>query len=506
LLDESGDDLVGVTLNNTYAVERALGEGGMGRVYEARHTRIAQKRVAVKVLHPEFLGNAEVLARFQREAETGAAISHPNVVTVLDVDRTPHGLPYLVCEYLQGLDLADHLKKAGRLQVATATHIARQICRGLGAAHERGVIHRDLKPHNIFLVGDFSNGVPERPFVKLLDFGLSRFLDGQEADALTKAGHIMGTPAYMAPEQASGDRVDARADIYGVGTILYVSLTGQPPFSGETLQATLLAALNAEPPRPRSIEPSIPPHVEIVIERAMAKLPADRYQTMTELEEALESIGATVTLAPPADESPPSTRRAAASIHDPDVSGARPRLVLLLLAAVLVLVCTTATTVTGIELASGYAFNRVELALLLLAVFGTSITPALVWLVRVRKRVWDNSTRVIALLRQVRGALLTFVLTYGLGVIALHLVDDFVVRLFGQTRMRPVGATWPGWNLLMPSIALVLAVGGVWRRHLAVRVRSGVWRAMAIWMVTSLALIGAVGLVYLGLRWRAVAP
>jgi serine/threonine protein kinase len=125
LLDESGDDLVGVTLNHTYAVERALGEGGMGRVYEARHTRIAQKRVAVKVLHPEFLGNAEVLARFQREAETAAAISHPNVVTVLDVDRTPHGLPYLVCEYLEGIDLADHLRAVGRLEVTVADSTSR---------------------------------------------------------------------------------------------------------------------------------------------------------------------------------------------------------------------------------------------------------------------------------------------------------------------------------------------------------------------------------------------
>src|SRR4051794_4352584 len=143
---ESGDDLVGTTLNNTYAVERLLGEGGMGRVYLAQHKRIAQKRVAIKVLHAEFAGSAQVLARFQREAESAAAISHPNVVTVLDVDVTPRGMPYLVCEYLEGIDLSDHLKEVKRLDVPDAISITRQLCRGLGAAHARGVIHRDLKP------------------------------------------------------------------------------------------------------------------------------------------------------------------------------------------------------------------------------------------------------------------------------------------------------------------------------------------------------------------------
>src|SRR6478609_1331293 len=151
-----GEDLIGLTLNDTYVPERILGEGGMGRVYLARHTRIGQKRVAVKVLHPEFFLNAQVLARFQREAETAAAISHPNVVTVLDIDRTPHGLPYLVTEYLDGIDLADQLKSQGKFRTTSAVHIARQLCRGLGDAHKSQVIHRDVKPQNIFLVGDFA--------------------------------------------------------------------------------------------------------------------------------------------------------------------------------------------------------------------------------------------------------------------------------------------------------------------------------------------------------------
>src|SRR6478609_12094664 len=268
-----GEDLIGLTLNDTYVPERILGEGGMGRVYLARHTRIRQKRVAVKVLHPEYFLNANVLARFQREAETAAAISHPNVVTVLDVDRTPHGLPYLVTEYLDGVELADHLKARGRLEATTAVHITRQLCRGLGAAHQSQVIHRDVKPQNIFLVGDFAHGVPERPTIKVLDFGLSRFDDGSQSD-LTQAGCIMGTPNYMAPEQASGQPVDHRTDVYGAGAVLFTMLTGRPPFDADTPQATVLAVMNSDPPRPRSIEPSILPRLELIIERAMARNPA----------------------------------------------------------------------------------------------------------------------------------------------------------------------------------------------------------------------------------------
>ncbi|HET7545488.1 MAG TPA: serine/threonine-protein kinase, partial [Polyangiaceae bacterium] len=286
-----GEDLIGLTLNDTYVPERVLGEGGMGRVYLARHTRIRQKRVAVKVLHPEFFLNAQVLARFQREAETAAAISHPNVVTVLDIDRTPHGLPYLVTEYLDGIDLADQLKSQRKFPTTTAVHIARQLCRGLGAAHQSQVIHRDVKPQNIFLVGDFARGVPERPTIKVLDFGLSRFADGSESQ-LTQAGCIMGTPAYMAPEQARGGQVDHRTDVYGAGVVLYTMLTGRPPYEGETPQETVIAAMSGQPPRPRSLEPSIAPHLELIIEQAMAREPSERYQDMAAFEQALANFEA----------------------------------------------------------------------------------------------------------------------------------------------------------------------------------------------------------------------
>ncbi|HWZ93001.1 MAG TPA: serine/threonine-protein kinase [Polyangiaceae bacterium] len=501
-----GEDLIGVTLNDSYVVERVLGEGGMGRVYLARHTRIGQKRVAVKVLHPEFFGNAQVLARFQREAETAAAISHPNVVAVLDIDRTPHGLPYLVCEYLEGIDLADQLKAHGKLSAATSVHIARQLCKGLAAAHASNVIHRDMKPQNIFLVGDFSKGLPERPYVKVLDFGLSRFSDASE-NQLTKTGYIMGTPAYMAPEQARGQRVDHRTDIYGVGVVLYTSLTGKAPFNEESPQATVFAVMHTEPPRPRSVEPTIPPRLELVIERAMARDPAERYPDMAAFEQALaalepENLARPVeSIAPPPPTQPDPSGRRSTRENDDDVHAARPRLVLFVLAAAALMICGAISAISGIEHATGYRFSKVELGLLSLGIVGSSLTPALVWVLHVRRRVWDNSSRVLALLGQVRAAVIAGVTTYGLGLLTLHVIDDFAVRLVGDSGLPAMGATWPGWSLILPLMALDAALTVAWRRRLS-GIRSGWRRGLAMWFATSLGLVVLVALVAGGLWWR----
>jgi serine/threonine protein kinase len=507
----SGDDLVGATLNNTYAVERLLGEGGMGRVYLARHLRIAQKRVAIKVLHGELSSNPQVLARFQREAESAAAISHPNVVTVLDVDVTPRGMPYLVCEYLEGVDLSDHLREVKRLDVPDAVSITRQLCRGLAAAHERGVIHRDLKPPNIFLVGDFSKGAPSHLFAKVLDFGLSRFNASEGEQNLTKTGFIMGTPSYMAPEQARGQRVDQRADVYGLGTILYTVLTGHAPYEEETPQATILALLNSEPPRPRSLMPSIPPHVELIIERAMAKNPDDRYPDMAAFEAALDALPSLRTL----PESTPAVALASpvqsvkrvthVSDSDADIQAARPRLLLALLAAVLLLISVATIAISGIELASGYAFGKVELRLILLCIVGSSFTPAVLWVLHIRRKIWTSSSRVLLLLGQVRAAALAGIVSYGLLVLAFHVIDDFLVRVVGRPDVTAVGATWTGWNLLLPAVSLVTAVAVAERRRLVASVAPGWRRLLALWLVTSIAAGTASGLVYLGLVWRAAS-
>ena len=180
------DTLLGTTLRQNYMVERIIGEGGMGRVYEARHTRIKGKRFAVKVLHAEFLRQPEVRTRFHREAEAAALIDHPNVVGVYDVDETKDGRPYLVAEFLEGEELGDMLDRVGKLSVSQTVRVVRQVCKALAAAHTHGVIHRDVKPENVFLAGS-----PGRSTVKVLDFGISR-LEDKSARNLTKTGMVMG--------------------------------------------------------------------------------------------------------------------------------------------------------------------------------------------------------------------------------------------------------------------------------------------------------------------------
>lgn len=517
--DDPSDALLGVTLSDTYVVERVVGEGGMGRVYLARHTRITQKRVAVKVLHPQYSSNTEVLARFQREAEAAAAVCHPNVLTVFDVARTPKGQPYLVCEYLEGSDLSERLKAEGKLTISEAVHIARQICRGLGAAHASGVVHRDLKPQNIFLTGDLPAAAPARPEVKILDFGLSRFLSGASGNQLTKAGVIMGTPSYMAPEQARAEPVDHRADVYGVGAILYTVLTGRPPFLEDTPHETVLAVLHGTPPSPRALEPRIPEALEAVICRAIARDPNARYEDAAALERALESYESSAaadalpSLAPRMALLPEPAPRELAALPAAELArapadfsavtpDARLALALYAAAAIVLFVGAAATAVPGVELASAYRFNRVEIALFLLAITGSALTPALVWFLRSGRSFFRDDAAVADLHGQLRGAVLTFVLTYGLGTFTLELIDGCLVRLFGDGRITPAGADFAGWNLLLPLLALTTALGRVWLYRLTERVRPGWRRLLASWSVASLLFMVMGSIVVVGLHWR----
>jgi hypothetical protein len=500
ILADAEDEVVGKTLNDTYSVERILGEGGMGRVYRARHTRIAQKHVAVKVLHPEYVRNAEVLARFQREAEAAASISHPNVVALYDVDRTPRGLPYLVCEYLEGLDLADHLKQQKKLGLPTAVHIARQLCEGLGAAHRCGVIHRDLKPHNIFLVGDFTSGVPELPFIKILDFGLSKFMDATDGQLVTKTGVIMGTPAFMSPEQALGRQADLRADIYGVGAILYTCLTGRVPFDEPSPQATVLAVIGTEPPRPRALAPSVPEYAELVIQRAMAKEPAERYPDMAALLDALEPL---VSNQQVRDEVSSSRlgQRASFDMQAERAKTARPELVLFLGLALGLLLGSTAVAVAGFEQAAGWSLSRLELGLLLMCAAAIAATPTLLVVRRIRRLVWENTNRVLGLLSGVRMAVLTAVATYGLAWFGFRVFDGVVLRLMGEP-IR-VNITWPGWDFLLPVIGLGAGIVALLRERALSEMLRGWKRALVIALATVATLALAALIIPFGLRWQA---
>lgn len=500
------DDLVGKTLNGTYVVDGVIGEGGMGKVYRARHTRIASKEFAVKVLRAEFTRNPDVVTRFRREAEAAASIAHANVVGVYDVDSTPEGHSYLVCEYLKGRDLADELAQGGPLDIPSAVHIAVEVARGLEAAHARGVVHRDLKPHNVFLLEDGESGVvPARPQIKVLDFGLSRFVDAPGTQ-LTQTGVIMGTPAYMAPEQADGSGADLRTDVYGLGAILFTALCGRPPFEGETLQAIVLAVMSQEAPRVRSINPELPENLELVIQRAMARRREDRYQTMAELRRALEPFLAAHT-SESGVASAPRSAQSSRSLLEADaraVSTARPRLLAYSGLALVLAIAGVSSTLPAVELVTGkLSFTRAEVALFILGIVGTLLTPTLIWTGRLRRTVWTNHPRVIALLDSVRGVLFAAVLSYGLATLAVRFLDDVVARLvavrfIGQDVVRG----WPGWNLLYMVVALVMA--GVTGARLGIeRVASSGFARRAMPLLSFAGALVCVFVLYAGFVWRS---
>src|SRR5258707_2570382 len=193
---DEADPFVGATLGDAYQIVRVVGEGGMGRVYEAKHTRLTNKRFAIKMLHAEYARNQDVVARFQREAEAASGIGHPNVVDVYDVHHTDDGRPYLVGEFLEGEELGEFLQRVGKIAAPLAVRIVRQVCRALGAAHARGVVHRDMKPENVFLGGNTQN-----PAGKVIDFGPSKVGEAG-ATPLSRPGRISGSPSYMSAEHA----------------------------------------------------------------------------------------------------------------------------------------------------------------------------------------------------------------------------------------------------------------------------------------------------------------
>jgi tRNA A-37 threonylcarbamoyl transferase component Bud32 len=286
-----GDPLLGTTVAGRYKIIRLLGEGGMGQVYLAEHSAI-EKRIALKVLRAEYAHKGEIVTRFQQEAISASRIKHPNVLDVFDFGQIENGCFYLAMEFLEGNDLADELQRSRQLTAPRALPIAMQICRALSAAHAKGVVHRDMKPENVFLqrTGDGEE------IIKIVDFGIAQLKPSNEEAAaaathrrLTRTGMIFGTPEYMAPEQASGKHADLRCDVYAVGIILYELFTGTVPFTGETFLGVLTKHLNDVPPSMRAVYPdlAISQELENVVLHALAKDPTHRYQNMNELATAL---------------------------------------------------------------------------------------------------------------------------------------------------------------------------------------------------------------------------
>lgn len=282
----------------------------MGRVYEAEHVRLPRK-FAVKVVAPELARNAEALGRMEREAQAASRVLHPNVLDVVDVVRVHDGRPCMVTELLEGEELGVMLDRVNKLPLLQAIDICKQTCRGLSAAHAQGIVHRDLKPANLFLC--HREGEPS--VLKILDFGVAKMMDGAQ---LTRFGTVVGTPTYMAPEQARGaPDVDARADVYGVGAVLYHLVAGQPPFEDDE-PARILSRVVMDNPRPmRQIDPSIPPALEAIVSRAMAKQPQDRTATVKALEAELTALQTYLENAARAQHAPPVQQLAPPPVSTP---------------------------------------------------------------------------------------------------------------------------------------------------------------------------------------------
>jgi eukaryotic-like serine/threonine-protein kinase len=271
-----------VVLGGKYQLIRLLGEGGMGKVFEARHLQIG-RRVAVKFLQAQYARRPDVAKRFENEARAAGGLEHENIAVVHDFGQASDESQYLVMELLNGQDCASLLEKEGPLPVPRAVDLVAQTCRGLVVAHRNGIVHRDLKPPNLF-VSERADG---SDLIKILDFGVAK-LRFNHGGAPTAEGQPIGTAHYMAPEQARGERtVDERADVYAVGVILYELLSGRRPFEAPTTMLVLYRALHEQPPPLATLRPELPPALVAVVERAMAREPAQRFPTAQGLLEAL---------------------------------------------------------------------------------------------------------------------------------------------------------------------------------------------------------------------------
>jgi serine/threonine-protein kinase len=443
----SADPWIGRVLEGTYRIERQLGEGGMGRIFEARHLRLPDRHVAVKVLGEEYVRDPEIVARFEREVESASRVIHPHVIEVYDAGHTAAGVHFLVTELLQGEDLGARIERTKEpVPTDVAVRLVRQTCQALAAAHARGVIHRDVKPENVFVVE-----VDGQPFVKMIDFGISKITSGESAK-LTRTGAVLGTPAYMAPEQARGGDVGERTDVYGAGATLYTALAGRAPFEGDDPAMALSKLVSEEPPRLRSIAPHVPPELEVVVQRAMARDPRDRYASALELEAALGAFDKEP--ARPQVASLPSARQSSAQIESP--RGARTAVLFYAVVLGLFWVAGASTAAAALVRHARHAQSVTSTeSFLVLAGVGLATFLLSASVLGRTREAWPNSVRVLELLADRRRALFFALAIYALGALGVRFAITFLLPAESA-----VQGLWLDVFVFATSIVVALAVSG----------------------------------------------
>ena len=320
-LEKVDDPVLGKTLIGKYRVDEKLSEGGMGAVYRGTHV-LMDKTVAIKVLRPSLAADEKIVARFSREARAASRISHPNAIAVTDFGESEEGIVFLVMEFLDGKTLKEVIREEGPMPLARVVDIMRQVGDALKAAHEQGVVHRDLKSDNIMLI---KAGVGDHP--KVLDFGIAKIneSEGQLNSELTAPNLVIGTPQYMSPEQCSqSSEIDSRSDIYSFGVILYEMLVGHVPFSGASPTIVMMKHMQDPVPSVLDERSDIPPSIGKIISRAMAKVPDNRYQNISDLLEDL-TIAAGVPLRTPSGTHEPSPTPRIVEDDLDEVTVVRPR-------------------------------------------------------------------------------------------------------------------------------------------------------------------------------------